>query len=176
MSTNALIAPLMRVRIFQGLSQDQLDSIARRAERIVYRTHDIITEAGIDADAAVLIVAGPTVRLVPNAAGETEAIEAGSLIGEMAMFIDHVYGSTVRAAGPVRALRLPRAAMLDLMNDDRKLADHLVAKIASRLTGVAAELRRIDESLQFPAQAAPRAIAHMPALTSDFAAPALAHH
>lgn len=147
MSTNPLLAPLSRVRIFQGLSEAQLLAIARSAERIVYRPGDIITAAGAEADAAVLIVGGDTEFIIEGNPSRVEPIEAGSLVGEMAMFIEHVYGVTTRAAGSARALRLHRRAMHLLMLEDASLADHCVRIITSRLHQVAGELRRIDNDL-----------------------------
>jgi CRP-like cAMP-binding protein len=151
MAIDALVAPLLRVRLFQGLQPLQLSEIARRCERVMFRAGDVITEAGVEADAAILIVAGPTERSLDGTlSGACEAIEPGSLVGEMAMLIDHVYGSTVVARGPVKALRITRAGMLEQMEADRSLAEHLVAQISGRLTSVAAELRRVDEAIAGP--------------------------
>lgn len=147
MSANPLLAPLSRVRIFQGLSEAQLTAIARSAERIVYKPGDIITAAGAEADAAVLIVGGDTEFIIEGNPSRVEPIEAGSLVGEMAMFIEHVYGVTTRAAGSARALRLNRKAMHLLMLEDSDLADHCVRVIASRLHSVADQLREIDDRL-----------------------------
>lgn len=147
MSANPLLAPLSRVRIFQGLSEAQLTVIARSAERIVYKPGDIITAAGAEADAAVLIVGGDTECIIEGNPSRIEPIEAGSLVGEMAMFIEHVYGVTTRAAGSARALRLNRKAMHLLMLEDTDLADHCMRAITSRLHRVADELRRIDSHL-----------------------------
>jgi CRP-like cAMP-binding protein len=144
MANETLVAPLMRVRLFQGLSTAQLTQIARRAERIIYRDGAVITEEGDTADAAILIVAGETERVN---AGIREAIEPGSLVGEMAMLIDHIYGSTVVARGPVRALRLTRSAMHELMTEDRALSEHMVARISSRLSAMLEDLRAVDGTL-----------------------------
>ena len=153
MSANPLLAPLSCVRIFQGLSTAQLEAIARHAERIVYRPGEIITAAGADADAAVLIVGGASERIIEGMPSHVEPVQAGSLVGEMAMFIDHVYGATIRAKGSVRALRITRSGMHRQMLDDASLADHCVRMISARLSDVAAELRRIDTSLAYPIEA-----------------------
>ena len=153
MAIDTLIAPLLRVRIFQGLTPLQLSEIARRSERIMIRPGDLITQAGQPADAAVLIVAGPSERIIESVPGRTDPVEPGSLIGEMAMFVDHIYGSTVRATGPVKAMRLTRAAMHEHMLADQAMTDHLVAKISSRLNAVATDLRQLDDMLAKPFRA-----------------------
>ena len=142
MPVDAIVAPLLRVGLFQGLKPLQITEIARQAERIVFRTGETIATAGAAGDAAILIVGGPARRT-----DDDETIEPGSLVGEMAMLIEHDFGVTVVADGPVRALRITRAALHAQMLDDPELARHLMDRIASRLTAVAAELRRIDDLL-----------------------------
>lgn len=159
MSANPLLAPLSRVRIFQGLSEAHLTAIARSAERIVYRAGDIISASGADAEAAVLIVGGGAEYIVEGNPSRVEPVLEGSLIGEMAMFIEHTYGTTVRAVAAVRALRLNRKAMHLLMLEDASLADHCVRVIASRLHDVADELRQIDSQLADNIMPAPPATA-----------------
>ena len=141
MSKDALIAPLMRVALFQGLKPLQITEIARNAERIVFRAGETITELGAEGDAAFLIVSGSAVCL---GAADRDAVEPGSLIGEMAMLIEHAYGSRVVAQGNVRALRLTRSALHEQMLADPTLAQHLMTRIVERLNAVADELKRID--------------------------------
>ena len=59
MSIDALVAPLLRVRLFQGLEPIQIAAIARSAERVLYRDGTVIVEAGQSGDAAIILVAGP---------------------------------------------------------------------------------------------------------------------
>ena len=165
MSANPLLAPLSRVRIFAGLTEAQLTAIAKSAERIVYKPGDIITAEGAEAEAAVLIVGGDTECIIEGTPSRVEPIEAGSLVGEMAMFIEHVYGVTTRAAGSARALRIHRKAMHRLMLEDPALADHCVRVIASRLHTVADELRRIDSDLAETIMPSPAATQTEPAAT-----------
>jgi CRP-like cAMP-binding protein len=141
MVVDALAAPLLRVELFNGLKPSQLSAVARAAERIVYRAGDAICRAGDEADAAILIVSGSAEWLD----GVAEEIEVGSLIGEMAMFVEHTYGATILAKAQVRCLKLGRTAMQALLLSDPELAQHLTSKIAARLTRVAGELRAIDD-------------------------------
>lgn len=143
MVVDALAAPLLRVELFQGLKPVQLTALSRAAERMVYRAGDIITQAGDDADSAVLIVSGSAEWVDQT----SEEIEVGSLIGEMAMFVEHTYGATIVAKSQVRCLKLPRNNMQRLLFQDQSLAEHLTGKIAARLTRVACELRSIDSEM-----------------------------
>jgi CRP-like cAMP-binding protein len=148
MSADALAAPLLRVALFQGLKPLQLTEIARRAERIVFKDGDIITTEGTAGDAAMLIVTG-VAQITGSGEQDTQTsrVEEGSLIGEMAMLIEHDYGATVRAAGQVRALKITRAQMHAHMLRDPSLAEHLTSLITERLYAATEELQRIDQLL-----------------------------
>jgi signal-transduction protein with cAMP-binding, CBS, and nucleotidyltransferase domain len=143
MVVDTLAAPLLRVELFAGLKPAQLSALARAAERIVYRAGDSITRAGDEADAAILIVSG-SAEWMDEA---VEEIEIGSLIAEMAMFVELTYGTTIVAKSQVRCLKLGRAAVRELLLNDQDLAQHMTTKIAARLSRVANELRAIDDAV-----------------------------
>jgi CRP-like cAMP-binding protein len=148
MTIDALVKPLLGVALLQGLRPLQITEIARRAERIVYRPGQIIIEENQPSDAAVLIVTGTAVRVSgPALSEQAEMVPTGALLSEMGMLIETVHSSTVVARTEVRALRLVRDDLHEQMAADPELADHFVQRIASRLTGMAAELRRIDVAL-----------------------------
>jgi CRP-like cAMP-binding protein len=144
MAIDKLVAPLLRVPLFAGLKPLQLTEIARQAERIGFRPGSTITTAGEPGDGAYLIVAGEAVR---RSGVQEQAIEPGSLIGEIAMLTEHVYGATVVARGRVHALKIARSALHEQMRDDPPLAEHFTQLLAERLTQVAEEMRGIDEML-----------------------------
>ena len=159
MAIDKLVAPLLRVPLFAGLKPLQLTEIARQAERISFRPGGTITAAGEPGAGAYLIVAGEAVLV----SGDREqALEPGSLVGEIAMLTEHTYGATVMARGRVHALKITRSALHEQMRDDPPLAEHFTRLLAERLTQVAAEMRGIDEML---AGAARRV--HGPAVTGD---------
>lgn len=148
MSIDSLAAHFLRQELFQGLRPLALTEIVRRAERVVYKPGQAIISDGEEGDAAVLVVAGEAVRIKGSAEGaEREAIEAGSLLGEMAMLVETAHSSTIVAETPVRALRIGRETMQEIMADDPAVAEHFVEKVVRRLQHVADELRRIDRLL-----------------------------
>jgi CRP-like cAMP-binding protein len=149
MAYDAITASLMGVELFQGLSAAQIAALARIAERMVYHPGAIIIENRADGDAAYVLVAGEAVRLSsPGEPRSVETVPPGSVIGEMAMLVEVEHTSTVAALSRVRALRIPRSGMIELMLADPTLADHLVARIASRLHGVLSELAEVNEMTQ----------------------------
>lgn len=162
MSNEQLSAHLKRLEIFQDLDDQQLAEIARRADKIVYKSGQLLVADGEPGDAAVLVISGDAIRTKGHlTATAQEPVEPGSLLGEMAMLIETDYSSTVVAVGLVRALRIRREAMLELLAADPGLAEVFVARISRRLTRIAAELRAIDGVVgeAIDAMIAPRGIA-----------------
>lgn len=146
MSIDAFSAQLLRLELFQGLKPLQITEIVRRAERVIYKPNQPLIVDGEPGEAGIVIISGDAVRTrAPMAPPDhEEPIEPGSMLGEMAMLIETEHSSTVIARTPVKALRIARTAMLDMMMEDPRLAEHFVARVARRLHGIAAELRKID--------------------------------
>jgi CRP-like cAMP-binding protein len=136
MAIDALVAPFLRVEIFQGLESRQIEEIARRAERLVFRPGDVIVNGNFSGDGAVLIASGEAV--IAGARGYMNdtsiPIPAGSLLNEMAMLIETELNLIVFARTTVRALRVSRAQLHQQMVEDPTIAEHFIAKITGRLT------------------------------------------
>jgi CRP-like cAMP-binding protein len=171
MSIDAVVKALLGVELFQGLKPMQITEIARRTDRIAYKTGDVIVKQDAQGDAAILIVTGDAVRLAGpyDTDPRDELIPVGSLLGEMAMLIETDFRSTIIARTPVRALRISRRAMQAQMAEDQSLAGHLVQRISSRLSAIAQTLREIDDRLATPGQppyapATSKAIVSQPAI------------
>ena len=148
MAMDALVKPLLLLPLFQGLKPLQLTEIVRRAGRVIYRPGDVIIEEDQLGEAAIIIVSGEAVRTTGIEPGDAaEPIAEGSMIGELAMLVETVHSATIVARGTVKALRLTRSEMHDLMAEDPGLADHLTHKITSRLQSLAQELRDVDRAL-----------------------------
>lgn len=148
MAIDVLVAPLLRLPIFHGLKPLQITEIVRRAERIIYRPGQMIIEENGEADAAIVLVDGEAVRVSgPELASRAEVVPKGALLAEMGMLIETQHTSTVVARTNVRALRIPRAELHEIMADDPAVADHFVQKIAGRLSRIADDLRRVDMAL-----------------------------
>jgi CRP/FNR family transcriptional regulator, cyclic AMP receptor protein len=77
-----------------------------------------------------------------------ERIEAGSLIGEVAMFVEYTAPSTIVAVERVNCMIITRASMLAQMEDEPAVARHFENIYAERLNLAAVELRRIDQILE----------------------------
>lgn len=148
MAIDALVKPFLRLPLFKGLKPLQLTEIVRRAERIVYRPGQPIIEEDKVGDAAIVIVSGDAVIVRDGEdAATADPIAEGSMVGELAMLVETVHTATVIAKTPVRALRLTRSEMQDLMMEEPALAEHFSSKITERLVVLANELKAIDQAL-----------------------------
>ena len=153
MINDSLVTTLQNLEVFRGLAPHQLTEIVRQSERIVFRPGQTVVEAECPGDGAYLVVAG-NAEVLPDSAGPGSPIqvEAGSLVGEMAMLVEHDYRITVVARSSIRALKITRRQIQEQMLEDRSLAEHFVDRISQRLTRVAVELRRIDQLLALAAE------------------------
>lgn len=163
MALDALVKPLLALPIFDGLSPLQLTEIVRRAERIVFRPGDAIIAENQPGDAAIIVIAGNCIRVDDNGdparKSPAEKIPEGAMIAELAMLVEIVHTTTVIAQGPVKALRLVRQRMAELMQEDPEIARHFSANITARLKLLANDLKAIDAETSgstMPLQHAPR--------------------
>ena len=145
MPVDKIVVPLLRVPLFAGLRPLQISEIARQAERMRFRAGDIITKAGAPGDGAYVIVSGHADCVAgPQPLASPEPVEPGSLIGEMAMLVEHEFGFTIIARERVLCLKITRTALHAQMLEDVSLAHYFQRHIAQRLRKVAEDLRQID--------------------------------
>lgn len=157
MSLSSAHAAARTAALFAGLRPLQISEIVRRAERCMLRDGQSLIVAGESGEAGYLVVEGKVRVSGALASVEPEAaLGPGTVVGEMAMLIEHEHAVTVVADGPVKALRFPRPMVEVLMQEDPDIAEHLVSVMADRLAAVARDLRRISADLGIA-----------PAMTSD---------
>jgi CRP/FNR family cyclic AMP-dependent transcriptional regulator len=143
---------LSNLDAFRGLSPDRIERIARGAERMLFKPGQTMIRAGKTGEAAFLIIAGAAYVQPEDGDEPSDDLPPGTLIGELAMLTEHTYAVTVLCRDQVRAVRFPRSLLHAEMADDPELAEHFVTKIASRLTRIAIELRRLDQVLAHSAE------------------------
>jgi CRP-like cAMP-binding protein len=157
MSIDDLAAPLSQVALFAGLKPLQLAEMAQRAETLRYRPGEHVIRAGRPGDGAYVLVSGSVDCFSgPEATSAPERIEPGSLMGEMAMLIEHDYSATFIARDRALCLKLTRAALHAQMLEDPSLVEHFQRRITERLVRMTEDLRRIDSALAAGASNSPQ--------------------
>jgi CRP-like cAMP-binding protein len=148
MAIDQVLASLLRVPVFSSLTPLQITEIGRRAQRCAFGRGETIIEAGEPGDAAYLVLStGAGLKTGTGRWAPLEPVESGSLLGELAMFVEHAYGATVVAQGWVDCLKLERSALYTQMREDPDLADRLAQVVRDRLKRLATELREVDDLL-----------------------------
>ena len=146
MAIDEVVTSLFRIPLFAGLKPMQIAEIGSRAQRCAFGDGEAIIRTGEAGDGAYLILSGEAGRKT-STRGRVEPVPPGSLLGELAMLIEHVYGATVVAQGWVDCLKLERATLRDQMREHPDIAKRIAQVIRGRLTLVAAELQKIDQLL-----------------------------
>jgi CRP-like cAMP-binding protein len=148
MAIDHVLASLLRVPVFSGLTPLQITEIGRRAQRCAFGRGETIIEAGEPGDAAYLVLSdGAGVRTGASRWAPVEPVAPGSLLGELAMLVEHAYGATVVAQGWVDCLKLERSVLHAQMREDPDLADRMAQVIQDRVKRMASELQEVDELL-----------------------------
>jgi CRP-like cAMP-binding protein len=164
MAIDQVLSSLSRVPLFTGLQALQITEIGRHARRCAFGNGEVITRAGDPGDGAYLILSGEAGWSAgADGRGPLEPVEPGSVVGELAMFVDHTYGATVVARGWVDCLKLERAALADQMRRDPDIAECIADVIRGRLALLAAELQVIDRLLMTSIEECSRAPRVLPA-------------
>ena len=146
---------LVDLEIFRGLSREHVERIARQADRIVFKAGQPIIRAGEPGDAAYLVLSGTATVHSVFAEAREEIVSVGTLVGELAMLVEHEHTVTIVCREPVRAVRIGREMLQSTMLEAPDVAEHFVARLSSRLTRMASELRRIDQMLALSAEREP---------------------
>lgn len=149
MQLSNVVGPLKQLDVFSKLTDEQILRILQGAERVVYRPGQVMIEDGQSGDAAYFILVGSVERVGQYGLHEShERFGHGILVGEMAMLVEHVHSSTVRAKTEVKALRISRAMLYRVMNEDPAIADCFIQTIKARLSVMVDRIRDIDKTLE----------------------------
>ena len=103
--------------LFAGLPDDELERLASMVEPVELAVGERLLTEGTVGDACFVIESGELD--VTKRSGDTElplaVIGPGAITGEMALLEDRPRNASVTATGPVRALRVPRTALLEVL-------------------------------------------------------------
>jgi CRP-like cAMP-binding protein len=115
------------LRILDQVGRQKLMDAALQEE---YKDQDVIMKEGDIGDAMYIIVDGIASVSVDNMGTPKAVAELtdGAFFGEMGVITDQPRSATVTANGPLQVLKIPKQAVVDIMNEYPKLKE-IVAKI-----------------------------------------------
>jgi CRP-like cAMP-binding protein len=127
---------LHQVPLFADLSVDVLDEISRLTQEAEFRSPDLLFSEGDVADELYIITEGKAEILMTRDGGLqiVETLEAGAIIGEMAVIDGHPRSATVRAASPqLRLLRISGTDFRKILAHRSDLSTQVMGVLSSRL-------------------------------------------
>jgi flavin reductase (DIM6/NTAB) family NADH-FMN oxidoreductase RutF len=116
-------------RVFTQLPVELLEPIMARGEERTFDDGDLLMQRGERADALYLVLDG-NVRV--ERPGRMTQMGPGDVVGEVEVLSGGPRTASIYAEGRVRALRLPREALIVALEDDSRAAMALIEVLASR--------------------------------------------
>ncbi|MDJ0931632.1 cyclic nucleotide-binding domain-containing protein [Breoghania sp.] len=152
--------PLLRqVPLLGEFSDEQLRLLAFSAENVMATPNDVIYREGERSDASYVIISGEVALSTAGKAdgkgkgkkdggeGETVTCGPGTLLGEMALFIETHRPNTAVAVEQTEMIRIRRALFKRMLQEYPEIAQAMHASLAQRLRSTTGELLKVTETL-----------------------------
>ena len=149
MSLDGDIALLKRVPLFGELPTEQLRLIAFSAIRLDLVAGQVRFREGAKATCGYIVSSGGLELAVTTAKDRTvvATCEAGTLVGEIALFIETKRPATATATAASQVIEIDRKLITRMLNEYPHIAIRLRATLADRLSATVAELGRVRQAL-----------------------------
>lgn len=134
-----VIAALASSEVLHSLSAGACQALARRGAPVDLTSGQILVQAGDPGDAVYVVLEGELEIRATSAAGRElrlSALGKGAVAGEMAVLDGGPRSADMVATRRTRLWRIPRAALLDVIEEEPKVAISLVAELSRRLRAV----------------------------------------
>ncbi|GAB6057727.1 Crp/Fnr family transcriptional regulator [Desulfonatronum parangueonense] len=141
-----ITALLGKMPVFQGLSTQQLQSLANIAEPIRYQPGDLIFSEGDPAAGFFLVLSGQVKVFKMSFDGKEQVLHfvgPDEIFAEVPVYSGGAYPANAATLRETRTLFFPRAAIRRLVARDPNLAMNMLADLSKRLR----QLTRLVENL-----------------------------
>lgn len=130
-STVEKVLFLKSIDLFRQIPGEDLVRVAQIAEEIAFDPKETLITEGELGDSMYLIVDGK----VQVFKGERLIVDLGEkeCVGEMAILDSEPRSATVKASGPVIALKIEREDFYDVMNEKPEIAQGIIKVLTRRL-------------------------------------------
>jgi CRP-like cAMP-binding protein len=149
MSLDSDIALLAHIALFSELNAEQLRLLAFSAVHREIRADEVLFKEGDDAQSGFIVASGEVV--LSRGEGKDRKVlatcEAGTLIGEIALFINTTRPATGTAGRLTDVMEINRALVTRMLNEYPHVALRLRAALAERLTATVTELGKVKRAL-----------------------------
>jgi CRP-like cAMP-binding protein len=139
------IALLRHVRVFAGLSEEDLSAIAEVSVSRRYGAGEVVFREGDGGDTCYIVRSGLARAVRQHSDGRSITLShfaAGDIFGELAMFDEEPRSATVDVIDEVEVVAIPGREMQRLMREHPGIAVKLNAALAQRLRATNERLAR----------------------------------
>jgi CRP-like cAMP-binding protein len=150
MSLDRDIAMLSRIPLFTELTTEQLRLLAFSAVRLELSPGQVLFRENAVAQSGYVVAFGGIELAVGDGTGKRvlTTCEAGSLIGEMALFIETIRPATATAIVSSEVLEIDRKLVRRMLNEYPHVALRLRATLVDRLQATVGELGKVRDALE----------------------------
>jgi CRP-like cAMP-binding protein len=139
------VSKIARIPLFASLEPEALRLIAMTAEILEISPGAVIFARGERSDGGCLVLSGTVGLFVSDYdVDPVVVVEAGSLIGELALFTATDRPATAKALDSVRIAKITRGAFKRVLQEHPSSSAQLRAVLAQRLTGFIDDLQSFD--------------------------------
>jgi CRP-like cAMP-binding protein len=152
MSLDSDIALLKGIPLFAELPLEQLRLLAFSAVRLELSTNQVLFREGGKAASGYIVSSGG-LQLTAREGKKKRIVascEIGSLIGEIALFVETKRPATATAMVPSHVLEIERRVIMRMLNEYPHIALSMRATLAERLNATVSELARVRHALTGP--------------------------
>jgi CRP-like cAMP-binding protein len=149
MSLDRDIALLARVPLFEGLSADHLRLLAVSAVRLELNAGSVLFDKGANAQSGYVVARG-AIEMIDGSGRDRRVVAlcpVGTLIGEIALFVETVRPASAVAVADTQVIDLGRAVVTRMIHEYPQVAAQLHSRLAGRLQGTMSELAAVRSML-----------------------------
>jgi CRP/FNR family transcriptional regulator, cyclic AMP receptor protein len=143
--TSDRVALLRHVRVFAGLSEEDLEAIAEVSVSRRYDAGEVVFREGDGGDTCYIVRSGLARAVRQHSDGRSITLShfgPGDIFGELAMFDEEPRSATVDVIDEVEVVAIPGRDMQRLMREHPEIAVKLNAALAQRLRATNERLAR----------------------------------
>ncbi|MFZ6848038.1 Crp/Fnr family transcriptional regulator [Undibacterium sp. RuRC25W] len=145
MNQTNMLGLLENHTLFKNISAIDLQDLQREVVRIELEKGETLFRKGDIADATYILVYGLVKLSIPSSQGNEkllELIRAGQSIGEAMMFLDEPFPFYAEGLEPTLLLKIPRTALLRLLDKSPLISRQMMAGLSYRLLGFIRNVER----------------------------------
>jgi CRP/FNR family cyclic AMP-dependent transcriptional regulator len=133
---DTVVALLDELDLFESLSDDEIDVLARKVDTVAWDANTVVFEEGDRGDACYVIESGRVKvmrRLVDGQPIALAQVGHGAIVGELALFASDRRSATVMAVEPTTAIAISREDLMTILHGNAEAAISMAVHVARLL-------------------------------------------